>query len=161
MPTFTSLRIQKDLAELVLPEWITLEKIDEEDRKIGITITAPEGPFMGKRLPFIFLIPSLYPFKEPRIIFTGGHIFHPNIDYTSGSVCMDILRLEWRPVFSINVLLQGLLCLLIDMQSMAVTDEPLNKEASKAIEDGVYEELLLLTMQGGSASTGGRVYSKL
>lgn len=161
MPTFTSLRIQKDLAELVLPEWITIARIDEDDRKIRITITAPEGPFMGRSLPFTFLIPSLYPFKEPRIIFTGGHIFHPNIDYASGSVCMDILRLEWRPVFSINVLLQGLLCLLIDMQSMAVTDEPLNKEAAKAIEDGVYEELLLLTMQGGSAVTGGRVYSKL
>lgn len=164
MTTFTLIRIHKDLDELTksLPPWIKVDCCiggSKNYYSISITISVPNGPFQGKILPFIFLIPPLYPFKEPRIIFQGGHLFHPNIDYTSGSVCMDILRLEWRPIFSLNVLLQGLLCLLMDMDSMSVTDDPLNKDAASSIIDGTFERLLQQSMEGGTI--GGKKYTKL
>lgn len=41
-------------------------------------------------------------------------LFHPNID-THGNVCIDILRLEWRPVFGLSCIALALLNLLTDL----------------------------------------------
>lgn len=53
-----------------------------------------------------------YPFKSPSIAFVTP-IFHPNIEYNSGAICLDALNEEWTPVFHferiINIMIPQLL----------------------------------------------------
>ena len=58
----------------------------------------PDSPYEGR----VFLtidIPTNYLFKPPRVTFKTC-AFHPNIN-NSGIVCMNILRSEWTPAFTI------------------------------------------------------------
>jgi ubiquitin-conjugating enzyme E2 H len=53
-----------------------------------------------------------YPFKSPSIAFMTP-IFHPNIEYNSGAICLDALNEEWTPVFHferiINIMIPQLM----------------------------------------------------
>jgi ubiquitin-conjugating enzyme E2 M len=56
---------------------------------------------------------------EPHLVLK---IFHPNID-AKGHVCLNILRLDWKPVLTMNSILFGLLHLLLE----PTIDDPLNQ----------------------------------
>ena len=74
-------------------------------------------------------------------------MFHPNIDL-EGNVCLNILREDWRPVMSINLIIHGLsylfqvvLTLFEDMTCDVTflwqspnTEDPLNKEAAEMLQ---------------------------
>ncbi|KAF6166583.1 hypothetical protein GIB67_005445 [Kingdonia uniflora] len=43
-------------------------------------------------------LPDDYPFKKPSLRFVN-RIYHPNIDEISGSICLDVIRNSWSPMF--------------------------------------------------------------
>ncbi|CAK7895794.1 hypothetical protein CAAN1_05S05270 [[Candida] anglica] len=69
-------------------------------------------------------VPTSYPINPPKISFDKTTpIAHPNIDITSGEICLDILKSEsWSPAWNIHYLVVAILMLIDDPEP----DSPLN-----------------------------------
>ena len=67
-----------------------------------------------------------YPFEPPEMTFMTK-IYHPNISFQSGAICVDILKsYNWSPALSFYKVLLSIQSLLTD----ANPDSPLNGEAA-------------------------------
>jgi ubiquitin-conjugating enzyme E2 M len=75
----------------------------------------------------------------------------------TGAVCLNILRLDWRPVLAVNAICFGLLMLFNEPSS----EEPLNIEAGRLLEcdkrrfEGQVRECM------GGGEVGGVVYDRV
>ncbi|RYG57487.1 hypothetical protein EON66_00280 [archaeon] len=56
-------------------------------------------------------------------------LFHPNITY-EGKVCLNILREDWRPVYDLSIVINGLLFLFYEPNAT----DPLNRGALSAMQ---------------------------
>jgi ubiquitin-conjugating enzyme E2 M len=65
-----------------------------------------EGMYKGGNFSFSFAINQNFPHDPPKVK-CQQKIYHPNID-TSGNVCLNILREEWKPVLNLNAVIVGL-----------------------------------------------------
>jgi ubiquitin-conjugating enzyme E2 M len=109
-----------DFEELLLPECIQCTRDPLDPYILAVSIAPPEGPYHMGTIKFCIQFKPTYPFTPPRV-HCLCRIFHPNID-AHGNVCLNILRLDWNPVLSLNAILLGLLQLFLEPAS----DEPLN-----------------------------------
>ena len=77
---------------------------------LGILVGPPDSPYQDGIFFIQFRIPPDYPFLPPKCR-ALTKIYHPNID-SRGEVCMDILKEEWQPVWSLWDLLLAIQALL-------------------------------------------------
>ncbi len=72
-----------------------------------------------------------YPLAPPSIQF-ATKVFHPNVHFRTGDVCLDILKKEWSPAWGIQAACRAILALLSDPDA----DSPLNCDAGNMIRGG-------------------------
>ncbi|KAF2668059.1 UBC-like protein [Microthyrium microscopicum] len=74
--------------------------------------------------------PGAYPAKAPTATFRTK-IFHPNVDPTTGAVCVDTLKRDWTPELTLRDVLVTISCLLVCPNPASA----LNGEAGKLMEE--------------------------
>jgi peroxin-4 len=69
-----------------------------------------------------------YPLAPPTIKFVTK-VFHPNVHFRSGDICLDILKKEWSPAWGIQASCRAVLALLSDPDA----ESPLNCDAGNMV----------------------------
>ncbi|KAF1957814.1 ubiquitin-conjugating enzyme [Byssothecium circinans] len=102
----------------------------------GVVGTAYEGGLWELSIH----IPSTYPLAPPTIRFVTP-ICHPNVDFKTGEICLDLLKTSWTPAYTITTTLTSIHQLL----TSAEPDSPLNVDVAQLLrqEDYVGAEALI------------------
>ncbi|CAF1564244.1 unnamed protein product [Didymodactylos carnosus] len=107
-------RITKELKAIEeYSEYCSAAIVDDDMFHWKAVIMGPnDSPYEGGLFSLDIQFPFDYPFNPPEIKFTTK-IYHPNI-HTTGAICVDILRSQWDPAWTMGKLLLGICSLLTD-----------------------------------------------
>ncbi|KAI5184586.1 ubiquitin-conjugating enzyme E2 H [Nematocida homosporus] len=121
-------RIKSEIHKLFKKNYCVECDGDSSGSAFIVTIKGPEGtPFAGGLFRVRVYLPQEFPFKSPSIGFIT-RVFHPNIDETSGSVCLDVLNQVWSPLYDVLNIIETFLPQLLSYPN---PEDPLNPEAGK------------------------------
>lgn len=115
--SFATFRLKTEIEsiELLPGTSLSVDKSSEERYAVEVeyTMSITEGIYEGRVLRFKLKIPHAYPFKPPKLLCLDK-VFHPNID-DDGNVCMEILRLGWRPTHGLESVFVNLYVIFIEI----------------------------------------------
>ncbi|KAF9762113.1 Ubiquitin-conjugating enzyme E2 8 [Nosema granulosis] len=118
-------RIKNELQKLYNAKY-EIYMIENKNTEFNIVIEGPkDSPFVGFKYKVHILLPKDYPFKSPSIGFVTK-IFHPNVDETSGSICLDVLNQVWSPMYDLLNVVEIFLPQLLTYPNAS---DPLNCDA--------------------------------
>eukprot|EP00270_Netrium_digitus_P004948 TRINITY_DN1643_c0_g1_i2.p1 TRINITY_DN1643_c0_g1~~TRINITY_DN1643_c0_g1_i2.p1 ORF type:complete len:137 (+),score=25.05 TRINITY_DN1643_c0_g1_i2:246-656(+) len=80
-----------------------------------------DTPYEGGAFLLSFVIPEQYPLVPPQVRFVTK-IFHPNVHFKTGEICLDILKTAWSPAWTLQSVCRAIIALL----SHPEADSPLN-----------------------------------
>lgn len=96
------------------------------------TISGPPGsPFESGRFKMTLNVPETYPLVPPQAKFTTP-VFHPNVHFKTGEICLDILKTAWTPAWTLQSVCRAIIALLDDPDSSS----PLNCDAGNMVRAG-------------------------
>ncbi|EPQ28718.1 uncharacterized protein PFL1_03522 [Pseudozyma flocculosa PF-1] len=93
-------------------------------------IRAPtHGAYQGGIFNLTLTIPPSYPTKPPIVKFQTP-IFHPNVHFKTGEICLDVLSTNsWTPAWTLSAVCTAILALL----DAPEPDSPLNVDAANLV----------------------------
>lgn len=96
---------------------------------IQVEMEGPAGtPYEGGMFRLRLTLQTDFPASPPKGFFLTK-IFHPNVNYAQGDICVNTLKKDWTPATSIRHVLMVIRCLLIQ----PFPDSALNEEAGRLI----------------------------
>jgi peroxin-4 len=113
----------------------SLQLLDESNLNEWVAVlSGPEGtPYCGGRFRVRLSVPASYPLAPPTATFVTP-IFHPNVHFSTGEVCLDILKTDWSPAWTLMSVCRAIVALLSDPAGGA--DSPLNCDAGNLVRGG-------------------------
>lgn len=126
------MKIKKDIKELFAKTPADIQVPSDYDgslQNIPILILGPEAtPYYGGAWLMVIKVPSDYPQSAPKAFFKT-RIFHPNVQPSTGEVCVDTLKRDWTPETSLCDILVTIRCLLVHPNP----ESALNEDAGKLL----------------------------
>lgn len=98
-----SKRREQDVTKLMMSDW-KVELVEDNISEFYVEFSGPkDSPYQGGLWKVHVELQEAYPYKSPSIGFVN-RIYHPNVDESAGSVCLDVINQTWSPMFDlINV----------------------------------------------------------
>lgn len=92
-----------DLMKLMMSDH-EVQMVKDSMSEFNVKFHGPKDtPYEGGVWKVHVELPVNYPYKSPSIGFVN-RMYHPNVDESSGSVCLDVINQSWSPMFDlINV----------------------------------------------------------
>ncbi|CAL9732463.1 ubiquitin-conjugating enzyme E2-21 kDa [Monosporozyma unispora] len=95
-----------------------------------------QGPnkslYQGFNFTLKILIPIDYPMSPPQVKFIPNTMPHPNVDWNTGVLCLDVLKNMWSPIFNLQYIVECVIRLLNEPNG----DSPLNLELGTLLRLG-------------------------
>merc|ERR1712137_323481 len=98
---------------------------------VGFIRGPTDTPFSNGTFELSIDVPSNYPLQPPKIKFVTK-VFHPNVHFKTGEICIDVLKDAWSAVYTLQSTLRSLIALL----SLPAADSPLNCDAGNLLRSG-------------------------
>ncbi|KAK9453914.1 ubiquitin-conjugating enzyme/RWD-like protein [Dipodascopsis uninucleata] len=89
------------------------------------------GPYEGGLWKIDIQVPENYPLRPPSISFKTP-ICHPNVNFKTGEICLDILKNQWTAVWTLQSTCMAIIALLND----PAIESPLNVDAANVLRSG-------------------------
>jgi len=106
--------------------FIELKNINDDIYKLEFVFLGPkESPYEELVSVIEISIPKEYPNKAPYMR-VKTKMYHPNISQSDGTICLDVLKDNWRPIYTLRTILMSIISLLSDPNP----DSPLNSDAA-------------------------------
>ena len=97
-PLLSRKRRERDIAKLK-QKGFDVERVSEQE--IRVAFHGPDDTLYSGGIWHIKVhLPAEYPYKSPSLGFLHK-IFHPNIDFQSGSICLDVINQTWTPMYEL------------------------------------------------------------
>jgi ubiquitin-conjugating enzyme E2 C len=121
-------RLQKELMALMMSSEKSVSAFPEDSNffRWKATIVGPKDtPYENQKYRLSIEFPNNYPYTAPTCKFTTP-CFHPNIDISTGMLCLDILKEKWSALYDVRTILLSIQSLLSEPNN----DSPLNSNAA-------------------------------
>eukprot|EP00667_Euglena_gracilis_P028983 EG_transcript_37730 len=111
---------------------IQLQPVDGNVYEWRAVLRGPDDtPYEGGYFVVSLRVPKEYPMLPPTAYFKTK-VFHPNVLFNSGEICLDILKSSWSPAWTLQSVCRAILTLMSDPEPSS----PLNCDAGNLLRGG-------------------------
>jgi peroxin-4 len=104
---------------------------DTIENWLAIVHGPKDSPYEGGKFKLRLQCTTNYPMSPPTASFITK-IFHPNVNFPTGEICLDILKTNWSPAWTLQYVCRAVMAMMGDPNA----DSPLNCDAGNLIRGG-------------------------